>query len=100
MLYGQFLDANGPLLGRVALRPGGASGRAFADYVRVLTDWRRLPYLDPGLPGRAAARELDRGPPAAELFLHPAGPPPPGPPPPGSREGRTRAPRGAAVISG
>jgi DNA-binding transcriptional regulator PaaX len=23
---------------------------AFADYVRVLTDWRHLPYLDPGLP--------------------------------------------------
>ncbi len=23
---------------------------AFAAYVRVLTDWRRLPYLDPGLP--------------------------------------------------
>jgi phenylacetic acid degradation operon negative regulatory protein len=23
---------------------------AFADYVRLLTDWRRLPYLDPGLP--------------------------------------------------
>src|SRR5262249_30903327 len=23
---------------------------AFADYVRVLTDWRRLPYLDPRLP--------------------------------------------------
>ncbi|MFD1047657.1 PaaX family transcriptional regulator C-terminal domain-containing protein, partial [Kibdelosporangium lantanae] len=22
---------------------------AFADYVRLLTDWRRLPYLDPGL---------------------------------------------------
>ena len=38
---------------------GGAAGgqagpaeerEAFADYVRVLTDWRRLPYLDPGLP--------------------------------------------------
>ncbi len=28
--------------------PGGQE--AFADYVRVLTDWRRLPYLDPGLP--------------------------------------------------
>ena len=28
-----------------------AGGReAFADYVRVLTDWRRLPYSDPGLP--------------------------------------------------
>jgi phenylacetic acid degradation operon negative regulatory protein len=25
-------------------------GRAFADYVRVLTAWRRLPFLDPGLP--------------------------------------------------
>ncbi|MEV6792954.1 PaaX family transcriptional regulator C-terminal domain-containing protein [Streptomyces sp. NPDC051320] len=23
---------------------------AFVDYVRVLTDWRQLPYLDPGLP--------------------------------------------------
>ena len=23
---------------------------AFGDYVRTLTDWRRLPYLDPGLP--------------------------------------------------
>jgi phenylacetic acid degradation operon negative regulatory protein len=24
--------------------------QAFADYVRAVTDWRRLPYLDPGLP--------------------------------------------------
>lgn len=24
-------------------------GEAFADYVRVLTAWRRLPFLDPGL---------------------------------------------------
>jgi phenylacetic acid degradation operon negative regulatory protein len=30
---------------------GGVGGReAFADYVRALTDWRRLPYSDPGLP--------------------------------------------------
>jgi phenylacetic acid degradation operon negative regulatory protein len=30
---------------------GSAGGReAFADYVRALTDWRRLPYSDPGLP--------------------------------------------------
>jgi phenylacetic acid degradation operon negative regulatory protein len=27
-----------------------APEQAFADYVRALTDWRRLPYLDPGLP--------------------------------------------------
>ena len=30
---------------------GSTGGReAFADYVRALTDWRRLPYSDPGLP--------------------------------------------------
>jgi phenylacetic acid degradation operon negative regulatory protein len=27
-----------------------AGDEAFADYVRVLTGWRRLPFLDPGLP--------------------------------------------------
>jgi phenylacetic acid degradation operon negative regulatory protein len=27
-----------------------AEHEAFADYVRALTDWRRLPYSDPGLP--------------------------------------------------
>jgi phenylacetic acid degradation operon negative regulatory protein len=49
---------------RAASRPRDA----FADYVRVLTDWRRLPYLDPGLPaellppGWAGAR-------AAEIFF-------------------------------
>jgi phenylacetic acid degradation operon negative regulatory protein len=30
--------------------PAGTQVEAFADYLRVLTDWRRLPYLDPGLP--------------------------------------------------
>lgn len=30
---------------------GAPDGRqAFADYVRAVTDWRQLPYLDPGLP--------------------------------------------------
>ena len=49
-LYREFLDAHAPVQRR-RLR-GGAPGErdAFADYVRVLTDWRRLPYLDPGLP--------------------------------------------------
>jgi phenylacetic acid degradation operon negative regulatory protein len=28
----------------------GDERQAFADYVRAVTDWRRLPYLDPGLP--------------------------------------------------
>ncbi|MBO0775287.1 MAG: PaaX family transcriptional regulator, partial [Actinobacteria bacterium] len=45
----RFVDANGPVLQR--WRSGPLDRReAFADYVRVLTDWRRLPYLDPGLP--------------------------------------------------
>jgi phenylacetic acid degradation operon negative regulatory protein len=48
-LYGQFLDANEPLLARWRSRPAGER-EAFAGYVRALTDWRRLPYLDPGLP--------------------------------------------------
>jgi phenylacetic acid degradation operon negative regulatory protein len=64
-----FVAAYEPVLrgwraGRAPSRPR----EAFADYVRVLTDWRRLPYLDPGLPtellppGWAGAR-------AAEIFF-------------------------------
>ena len=43
-----FLDRQEPVRARVddATDPE----RAFADYVRLLTDWRRLPYADPGLP--------------------------------------------------
>ena len=45
--YEAFIRAYGPVLAR----PGSYSGgEAFAQYVRVLTDWRQLPYLDPGLP--------------------------------------------------
>jgi phenylacetic acid degradation operon negative regulatory protein len=48
-LYSQFLDTHGPLLRRWRSRPAGER-EAFAGYVQVLTDWRQLPYLDPGLP--------------------------------------------------
>ncbi|MGE5133516.1 MAG: PaaX family transcriptional regulator C-terminal domain-containing protein [Gemmatimonadota bacterium] len=48
-LSAQFLAAHGPLLERSRAQPPGGR-EAFAGYVRVLTDWRRLPYLDPGLP--------------------------------------------------
>jgi phenylacetic acid degradation operon negative regulatory protein len=72
-LYGQFLDANGPLLRRWCSDPAGqpdpAGQRdAFADYVRVLTDWRRLPYLDPGLPAELLPANWI-GARAAELFF-------------------------------
>jgi phenylacetic acid degradation operon negative regulatory protein len=55
--YEQFLRAHEPALRRwqhdsQGTGSEGADGNraAFADYLRALTDWRRLPYLDPGLP--------------------------------------------------
>ena len=55
-LYDDFLEAHEPALrrweaaaaGKPDARPG--DGEAFADHLRALTAWRRLPYLDPGLP--------------------------------------------------
>ena len=48
--YESFIRAHEPAL-RPSERPASPGGpEAFAGYVRVLTDWRRLPYLDPGLP--------------------------------------------------
>ena len=50
--YQDFIDAHEPTLRRWS--PAGAAAaakhEAFADYVRAVTDWRRLPYCDPGLP--------------------------------------------------
>jgi phenylacetic acid degradation operon negative regulatory protein len=52
-----------------ALREGTAEGpEAFADYVRLLTDWRRLPYLDPGLPAELLPGDWT-GIRAADLFF-------------------------------
>ena len=50
-LYTDFLEAHEPARQAWAARREVPSGPdAFADYVRALTAWRRLPYLDPGLP--------------------------------------------------
>ena len=48
--YADFLDRQEPVRGRLAAGVVGQPEQAFADYVRLLTDWRRLPYADPGLP--------------------------------------------------
>ncbi len=48
-LYQEFLDSAVPVLARWE-GAGRTDGEAFADYVRALTVWRRLPFLDPGLP--------------------------------------------------
>ena len=68
-LASDFVAAYEPvLLGWQGRRAASRPREAFADYVRVLTDWRRLPYLDPGLPaellppGWTGAR-------AAEIFF-------------------------------
>jgi phenylacetic acid degradation operon negative regulatory protein len=47
--YEAFIQAYEPVLRR--WENGTDTEReAFSDYVRVVTDWRQLPYLDPGLP--------------------------------------------------
>jgi phenylacetic acid degradation operon negative regulatory protein len=48
--YESFIRAREPVLRHWEQDGPRTEREAFADYVRVLTDWRRLPYLDPGLP--------------------------------------------------
>ena len=47
--YARFVSAYRPVSRRLARTPA-EGGAAFAEYVRMLTTWRRLRYLDPGLP--------------------------------------------------
>ncbi|WP_244214919.1 PaaX family transcriptional regulator [Amycolatopsis thermalba] len=49
-LYDTFLGRHEPVLARYRRRRRIDGAEAFADYVHALTDWRRLPYLEPGLP--------------------------------------------------
>jgi phenylacetic acid degradation operon negative regulatory protein len=50
-LYTDFLEVHEPVRQSWAAEREVAPGpTAFADYVRALTSWRRLPYLDPALP--------------------------------------------------
>lgn len=50
-LYAKFLGRYRPALRR-ATSQSLPPRQAFAEYVPMLTEWRRLPYLDPGLPLR------------------------------------------------
>jgi len=55
-LYVDFLDGHGEVLARwteghqTTAESPETLRQAFADYVTTLTQWRRLPYMDPGLP--------------------------------------------------
>jgi phenylacetic acid degradation operon negative regulatory protein len=67
-LYAWFIDRNRPVLQRA--ESGALSPRdAFREYVPVLTEWRRLPYRDPGLPLRLLPPGWN-GVTAGELFSH------------------------------
>lgn len=66
-VHDDVLKEHGPVLARWRRRRTVDAARAFADYVRAVTQWRRLPCLDPGLPadllprdwrGRQAAEQL------------------------------------------
>ncbi|MFF9644402.1 PaaX family transcriptional regulator [Kitasatospora aureofaciens] len=48
--YAAFTDAWRPLAEELRGRERIDPAEAFRDYVPMLTQWRRLPYLDPGLP--------------------------------------------------
>ncbi|MFB7916164.1 PaaX family transcriptional regulator C-terminal domain-containing protein [Streptomyces sp. NPDC056061] len=48
-LYAEFLVAHGPVTAPVADGGPTTDREAFTTYIRVLTDWRRLVYLDPGV---------------------------------------------------
>ncbi|MEU9234789.1 PaaX family transcriptional regulator [Streptomyces subrutilus] len=48
--YAAFTDTYAPVAAHLAAGPGPEPAQAFRHYVPLLTQWRRLPYLDPGLP--------------------------------------------------
>jgi len=48
--YAEFTEAWGPVADELREEPQIDPVEAFRDYVPMLTQWRRLPYLDPGLP--------------------------------------------------
>lgn len=67
-LYEEFATAQAPVLARWRRRRVNDDEAAFADYVRSLTLWRRLPFLDPGLAPELLPRPW-QGTRAADLFL-------------------------------
>lgn len=67
-MYAEFVSAYQPVREGWRTRRADDDVAAFADYVRLLTSWRRLPYLDPGLPADLLPDGW-RGAEAAEIFF-------------------------------
>ena len=66
--YGAYVQRWSPALASWRRRRAVDPSAAFCDYVRTLTDWRRLPYLDPGLPAEVLPARW-QGSRAAEVFF-------------------------------
>ncbi len=69
-MYDQFIAGYEPVLARWDDDDGdgGGEGAAFAEHTRALTAWRRMPYLDPGLPPEVLPSDW-HGARAADLFF-------------------------------
>jgi phenylacetic acid degradation operon negative regulatory protein len=68
-LYEDFLRRYEPVLASYRRRRSPVEpAQAFTDYVTALTDWRRLPYAEPGLPAPALPADWP-GQPAADTFF-------------------------------
>jgi len=72
-MYDELIAGFEPVLARWAGSSGspgtpGSDAAAFAEHVRVLTAWRRMPYLDPGLPADLLPPDW-HGARAADVFL-------------------------------
>jgi phenylacetic acid degradation operon negative regulatory protein len=67
-MYEDFVSTYGPVLSRWRRRRREDDAAGFADYVQVLTHWRRLPYLDPGLAPELLPTDW-RGSQAADVFF-------------------------------
>jgi phenylacetic acid degradation operon negative regulatory protein len=67
-LYADFLAQYAPVLTSYRRRRHCEARQAFSDYAAALTDWRRLPYSDPGLPREVLPRGWN-GVRAAETFF-------------------------------
>jgi len=66
-LYQEFLDDQLPIRNVLGGQPPSVDADAFAIYTRALHEWRKFPYLDPGLPSKLLPADWP-GLPAAELF--------------------------------
>jgi phenylacetic acid degradation operon negative regulatory protein len=66
--YQRYIDETSPVLARYEdVDPDDVQREAFADYVSSLHEWRKLPFMDPGLPQELLPEDWE-GRHAAEIF--------------------------------